>query len=306
MSVVSAITGSFSVAGTSPVSDMIIPAAAILAYLVLTMLTESRVWPHEIAPRRVLGLVKGIVLGFILVSVCILILGIIGVYRIESFNPDYNPWLAFLVIGVGAGITEEILFRGIGFRLIEESLGSWGAMGISGLAFGLLHAFNPDGTWWGGIAIAIEAGILFAAVYVLTRSLWWSIGLHFAWNMTEGPIWGSVVSGAGFSDSWFVSSWRGPDLLTGGSFGLEASLVPVILLGLLGIGLLIYAQRKAVMVRPVWSRRKVSQLQTSQMSQSEIVSSQTQADDGSVSDAGDDRLMTEVLPGEDIRDVDLD
>lgn len=277
MSINSAITGSFGTSETSLVPVMAQTLAAVLAYLVITMLTESRIWPLEIAPKRALGLVKGLLLGFILVSFCVLILAIIGVYRIESFNPAYNPWSAMMTIGVGAAVTEEILFRGILLRLFEESVGTWGATIISGLAFGLLHVVNPDGSWWGGFAIAIEAGLLFAAVYALTRSLWWCIGLHFAWNITEGPIWGSIVSGTGQAGSWFTSSWHGPEILTGGSFGLEASVIPVILWGILAVWMLVYTQRHAVMVAPAWSRRKL--LQTSQMGQSEIVPSQTQAND---------------------------
>jgi len=242
-----------------PTDSLVIPWTELIAaagsYVVLTFVMESRVWPYEIAPRRWLGLLKGALLGLILVSLCIGVLALTGVYRIDSVNPGYNPWRDLLVIGLVAAVAEEILMRGVLFRLVEEGLGTWGAVGVSAIVFGASHLGNPDATLWGAIAIAIEAGILFAALYALTRSLWWCIGLHFAWNIAEGPLFGSVVSGTGAGNSWFGSSWSGPSILTGGQFGLEASIVPVVLLGILGVGLLVYLQRHKMIVAPIWTRR---------------------------------------------------
>jgi len=238
--------------GDIPLADLI---GAVIAYAVLTFLMESRVWPYEIEYRRLMGVLKGIVLGAVLVSLCIAILAVAGSYSITGFDGDYSPWTALLVTGVCAGIAEEILFRGVLFRLVEEGLGTWGAVAVSALVFGGSHLTNSDGTLWAAIAIAVEAGILFAAVYVITRSLWWCIGLHFAWNVMEGPVFGSIVSGTGAQSSWFIASWTGPDILTGGAFGLEASIVPVVLLGALGLGLLAYASRKHLLVSPIWVRR---------------------------------------------------
>ena len=230
--------------------------AAVVAYLVLTMVTEARGWPYELAPRRLLGLLKGMLLGLLLVSLCVGVLAVFGVYRVESVNWGYDPWMALLVVGVVAGVTEEIMFRGVLFRLVEEGLGSWGAIGVSAVLFGGIHVMNAEGSWWGAVAIAIEAGILIGAVYALTRSLWWCIGLHLAWNVVEGPVFGSIVSGTGRAESWLVSTWNGPSILSGGSFGLEASIVPVVLMGLLGVALLVHAQRLGCLVAPIWVRKQ--------------------------------------------------
>jgi len=230
--------------------------AAIAAYIVLAFVMEARVWPYELRPRRALGIVKGMALGAVLVGVCVAILWIAGSYSITGFNPDYSPWMDLFTLGVTAGFAEEIMMRGTLFRLTEEGLGTWGAVAVSAVIFGGMHMANADATLWGALAIAIEAGILFAAVYVVTRSLWWCIGLHFAWNVAEGPIFGSIVSGSGAQNSWLTSTWTGPDILSGGVFGLEASIVPVILLGGLGVALLVYAWRKNLMVSPIWVRKK--------------------------------------------------
>jgi membrane protease YdiL (CAAX protease family) len=197
------------------------------------------------------------------VAICVGVLALLGVYRVAEIDPGYFTSQAFLSAvlstGLTAGIAEEILMRGVLFRLVEEGLGTWGAVAVSALIFGGLHLSNPDATVWGALAIAIEAGILFAAVYVITRSLWWCIGLHAAWNLVQGPVFGSIVSGTGARDSWLQAQWSGPDILTGGQFGLEGSIVPVILLGGLGLLLLIYAQRRHIMVAPIWARKAALQ-----------------------------------------------
>ncbi|HEV7489228.1 MAG TPA: CPBP family intramembrane glutamic endopeptidase, partial [Rhodanobacteraceae bacterium] len=85
-----------------------------------------------------------------------------------------------------AAVTEEVLMRGVLFRIVEGSLGSWIALVFSAALFGALHGFNPGATLTSSIAIALEAGVLLAAVFMYTRRLWMVIGLHTAWNFTEG------------------------------------------------------------------------------------------------------------------------
>ncbi|WP_165777277.1 CPBP family intramembrane glutamic endopeptidase [Bifidobacterium primatium] len=230
---------------------------AIVAYLVVVMAMEGRRLPAELAPMRALDLVRGGIASFVCIAVSIGIIALLGGYRIVGFNAGYDPWADLLTLGLTAGVAEEIMMRGILLRLVEESLGSWGAVAVSALVFGLLHVTNPDGTLWGGIAIAIEAGLLFGAIYLATRSLWWCIGFHAMWNIAEGPIFGSIVSGTGAQQSWLVAQWNGPELLTGGSFGLEASIIPVLVLGGLAIAILIHLQRHGRMIAPVWVRRKL-------------------------------------------------
>ncbi|MDF7663429.1 CPBP family intramembrane metalloprotease [Bifidobacterium sp. ESL0763] len=231
--------------------------AAIAGYVVVVRFMERRRHPLELRASRWPGLFAGFAIGFAAIGICIGVLAIAGDYRVVGFDSHYSPWIDLLSMGVCAGIAEEILMRGMLLRLVEEWLGSWGAVIVSALVFGLLHLGNQDGTVWGGVAIAIEDGILAAALYFVTRSLWVCIGQHIMWNIAEGPIFGSVVSGNGRQDSWLVSRWSGPDIMTGGNFGLEASIVPVVLMGIAGVALLVYAQRKGLLVRPSWTRRRI-------------------------------------------------
>ena len=90
---------------------------------------------------------------------------------------------------------EEILFRGVLFRWIEEFGGSWAALLITSIFFGAAHLFNPNASPIAAFGIALEAGLLLGAAYMLTRSLWLPIGIHAAWNFTQGEVFDIPVSG---------------------------------------------------------------------------------------------------------------
>lgn len=105
----------------------------------------------------------------------------------------------------------------------------WLALIVSSLFFGIVHIFNPGASLWSSIAIAIEAGLLLGAAYQYSGSLWLPIGIHWAWNFTQGNVFGFAVSGGDSGDSFFVSSATGPELFTGGAFGPEASILAAML-----------------------------------------------------------------------------
>jgi hypothetical protein len=167
--------------------------------------------------------------------------------------------LAFLPACILAGVLEEILIRGILFRILEQWLGSWIALAISAAIFGGLHFFNKGATPLDAAAISIEAGILLAAAYMLTRRLWLCIGTHIAWNFTQGGIFSVAVSG-GENKGLLSSRMVGPDWLTGGAFGAEASVVALGLCFAAGIVLLVLAIKKGNVVPPGWARRSAPEL----------------------------------------------
>jgi len=168
----------------------------------------------------------------------------------------YLPSAATLVgLGLVPAFMEEILIRGIVFRITEDSLGTWLAMVISALLFGFLHILNSGATWFAAVCIAVEAGVLLAAAYVTTRRLWFPIGLHFAWNFTQGGIFGVAVSGITVH-GLLKSTLTGPELISGGEFGAEASIFAVINRTAVAILLIVIAVQNGQIIRPFWSRRK--------------------------------------------------
>ena len=229
----------------------------VVAYTVLVKAIERRRL-GEFAAADILRLgLPGLLLGAVLMSSTVLVLWLAGSYHVTGTDPSVNWLPAVLVAGLGAGIGEEIFTRGALFRIIEEGMGTWWALAISALVFGASHIFNPGATLWSSLAIAIEAGVLLAAVYLVTRSLWPCIGLHAAWNIMQGSVYGIPVSGTD-TKGWLVSSRTGPDWLSGGVFGAEASVVALTLCSACSVLLLIVAVRRGAIVPPFWKRNRAS------------------------------------------------
>lgn len=196
----------------------------------------------------------GVLMGAGLYTLGVLILMIPGIYRIGGLNP-WSSLLPAAAVAVSSGVLEEILYRGLLFRIVEETLGSWIAVAVSSLVFGVSHLLNPQATVIGALAISVEAGLLLAAAYLLTRRLWLGIGLHMAWNYTQSGIFSGVVSGATSEPGLIQSAIEGPEFLTGGAFGLESSLVPFLLCTTAGAILLVKAIRRGHIMPPIWKRK---------------------------------------------------
>ena len=229
------------------------PAVFMLVFGALVV--ERRRPPVEIDPRRIGGIGVGLLLGAVMMLVIFGIIMALGGYRVEGTTTGYDYAGAILLLGVQAGIFEEIVFRWILFRLSEEYLGTWLAMLLSAAFFGFVHIGNPDGTVLGGVAIMLEAGLLFALVYALTRSLWVVIGFHAAWNVVQGPVLGVTVSGA-MPGGWLETSVHGPEILSGGAFGAESTLVAIVICLLLALWTARQLVRRGLVVAPVWVRRR--------------------------------------------------
>ena len=142
-----------------------------------------------------------------------------------------------LAVYFAAAILEELVFRAVIFRIVEQMAGTTLAIIVSAGLFALLHGLNPGVTATGIVSVALAGGITFALLYVLTRNLWLVIGVHFGWNFAEGSLFGAQVSGSGAAHSLLRTSLTGPELLTGGSFGPEGSIITIALYLLLAAAL---------------------------------------------------------------------
>ena len=158
------------------------------------------------------------------------------VYQPQKISCDIQNllygWLLFAVVGIG----EEIICRGIAFRLLCDRIGMIWALIVSALFFGFAHIFNDGATVWSALAIAVTSGWLLGVAYVYHQSLWAPIGMHWAWNYLEGYVFGCPVSGAFIQHPIITSRLFGPTWLTGGSFGPEASIAAI----LIGVAISLY------------------------------------------------------------------
>ncbi len=199
--------------------------------------------------------VLGIGAGAAIFTVVVGFAAVFGAYRILGWGGTEDLVEIVMVTGVAAGFIEEVITRGIIFRWLEELAGSWMALAISSLFFGFMHMGNDNATFWSSIAISIEAGILLGGAYMLTRNLWLAIGLHAGWNVTQGFIWGVPVSGNPFV-GMVESGLYGPDWLSGGAFGLEASVIALVVATSAGVWMVWQAAKAGNVVKPLWVRDK--------------------------------------------------
>jgi uncharacterized protein len=169
----------------------------------------------------------GGLIGSVMMLVPALILGIFGWVRWQ-WNPVPLPTLlSSLLLFAGVAAAEELLFRGFVFQRLISGLGQWPAQLITAAFFLLTHLNNPGMTGTVRVMASINiflASILFGLAFIRTKSLAMPLGLHWMTNWVQGSILGFGVSGTaqvGLLKPFFGNA---PIWLTGGQFGLEASL----------------------------------------------------------------------------------
>ncbi|MET9632737.1 CPBP family intramembrane glutamic endopeptidase [Lentzea sp. NPDC006480] len=197
-------------------------ALALAAYAWVVRRTERRE-PVEVALKGAPAAVgRGVLIGIGMFVVVIVNIAFLGGYEVHGWG-SVGGAVAIFGFMAAAAVTEEVLFRGILFRVVEERLGTWISLALTGLLFGLAHVFNPNATVWSALAIAVEAGFMLAAVYAATRNLWVPIGVHFGWNFAQGGVFSTSVSGQDAPQGLLDGVTSGPALVSGGEFGPEAS-----------------------------------------------------------------------------------
>ena len=241
----------------SPLTALAVTAGMVTlglaVYVLFVRFVERRPVSELALPGMGRELGVGLLVGSGLYTASVLILMVLGIYRIEGLNP-VSFMLPAVAMALSSGVFEELLFRGALFRIVEEWLGSWISLAVSSFVFGFVHLLNPAGTIMGALFISIEAGVLLGAAYMATRRLWMSMGFHMSWNYTQSAVFSGVVSGSVSEPGLIKPVIKGPDVLTGGSFGLESSLIAFLLCTTAGVVLLILAVRRGNIVQPFWRR----------------------------------------------------
>jgi uncharacterized protein len=238
--------GLAAVQGTALLSLVLGVATAVLAVFVYAWTvrwSECRA-PVEVAAKGATARIGlGVLIGVGWFAAVIVNIAFLRGYRVDGFGSAAGAAGLFGFMAAAA-VTEELMFRGVLFRLIEERTGTWIALVLTSVLFGLWHLLNPDATLWGAVAIAIEAGGTLAAAYAATRNLWVPIGLHFGWNFAAAGIFSTEVSGNGSTHGLLDGATSGPALLTGGDFGPEGSVYAVGFCVVTAVVFLLVARRR--------------------------------------------------------------
>lgn len=220
---------------------------AVLVYVWVVRRTERRDVVEVSREGAVSGLGWGTLLGIALFGLVIVNLAVLGSYTVHGLGTVTG---AVGLVGFMAAVAvgEELMYRGVLFRIIEGWTGTWVALTVTSLLFGLAHLVNPNATLWGALVIAIEAGGLLTAAYVATRKLWVPIGLHLGWNIAGSAIFSTEVSGNNTPQGLLDASTSGPMLITGGEFGPEGSVYSIVFCAVAAAVFIRMAYRRGHMV----------------------------------------------------------
>ena len=188
-------------------------------------------------PRWLYECLAGTLGGILLILLtALLVRGADGFHLIRT--PSIGGWQLLSAAGMllGVGFNEEIIARGYPFQRLVEGAGPWtGQLVFAGL-FALGHWGNPGmhgaTRAWATLNIGLAA-ILLGFCYLRTRSLALPIGVHLGWNWAQGSLLGFGVSGTtDIKGAWTPVFHGRPEWLTGGAFGLEASVACTLVCGL--------------------------------------------------------------------------
>ena len=188
----------------------------------------------------------GSLMGFGLFSFVIAILWLLGFYGVNGFNLVWASLIGALAGAFVSAFVQELIFRAVIYRINEEWLGTWWAVAISAILFGLIHLSSAGATIFSALAVALQAGVLLAAAYALTHRLWMALGIHMAWDFANDGIFGVGIAGRSGQPLHGLLQARlnGPKLLTGGALGVEASVITLVITLIAGMIMLRMAHQK--------------------------------------------------------------
>ncbi|MFL2666659.1 MAG: lysostaphin resistance A-like protein [Flavobacteriaceae bacterium] len=169
----------------------------------------------------------GLILGLLIMAFAYVFLSLIGEIVFENYTFDLQKIFLSIILFIGVSIFEEVIFRGYMLKNLLESFNPYVALFISSIFFSLIHGSNPNVTAIGLCNIFL-AGFFLGASYIFTKNLWFPIALHFSWNFFQS-MFGFKVSGL---DSYSIIEFSIPEnnMLNGGEFGFESSLLSIIIL----------------------------------------------------------------------------
>ena len=198
--------------------------------------------PLESFGLRIKGYEKdlkmGLALGAGLIAIGFLILFILGYLSVDGFSFPVGTLILYFLLFVVVSFHEEIMMRGYVLNNLMQSMNRYAALSISSVIFMSIHLLNPNVNFLSVVNLFL-AGIVLGIYYIHKPNLWLPIGMHLTWNFFQGPIFGFEVSGIE-TKSIINQSVRGNEIITGGAFGFEGSILATILI----ITIIVYLDKK--------------------------------------------------------------
>lgn len=155
---------------------------------------------------------------------------LIGTVEVASVQLVPRNLLGRLLLFLLMAVTEEIMLRGFVLgRMLSEGMNRFVALFLSSALFSAMHLLNPNFALLPFVNVLL-GGCLLGASFLYTRNLCFPIVLHWFWNWLQGPVLGYEVSGMDSGETLLTLRLTGSELLTGGNFGFEGSLLCTVLL----------------------------------------------------------------------------
>lgn len=212
----------------------------ILIYYVVYVNLEKRKL-HELALNKFgKDISIGVLTGFGLISLCVLILYGLGYYEAYGFNA-LSVILLPLTLLIAAALLEEIVFRGVIYRILEERFGTNIAL-LQALVFGVVHYGNENATIT-SVWFVVMLGVVLSLMYTYTQRLWLPFFFHLSWNFAQ-IVYGTPLSGDTNFNALLSSKFNGPSLFIGSEFGLEDSFFSILFMTLLAVYLYWLCKKK--------------------------------------------------------------
>ena len=182
--------------------------------------------------------VSGLLLGIGLIVLGFGTLYIFNFLSVASIQFSLIDQLFYLSLFAVVSLNEEIAIRGYILQNLSSSFNKYIALVLSSLVFMIMHIGNPNMSAVPLFNLFL-AGLLLGVYCIHKNNLWFPIGAHITWNYFQGPVLGFEVSGNDV-DSIFIQSLDGSELITGGEFGFEGSIILTVLM-IIGI---VYLDRR--------------------------------------------------------------
>jgi uncharacterized protein len=163
---------------------------------------------------------------------------LLGAVEITSVHFDGEILLGSLCVLVVAALMEEVMIRGYILSRLMSCMNKFVALCISSFIFAFMHLFNPNISFLPIFNIFL-AGLMLGAAFLYTRNLCFPITLHVFWNWLQGPLLGYEVSGAKLFPSTLTLHLPEKNIINGGDFGFEGSIICTVLL-IITTGAIIY------------------------------------------------------------------
>ncbi|MCU0325561.1 MAG: CPBP family intramembrane metalloprotease [Spirosomaceae bacterium] len=193
-------------------------------------------------PKEMFG---GFFFGFFTLSLVIFILYLLGHYQAISISTANYPFKFFTVL-IFAAIVEDLFHRGLIVRVCEEWLGTHLTLVIAMLVE-LQHIYNPNANLF-SLFLDLVWGFTMAMMFIYTKRIWLPFFFHLGWNFSQ-PFYGSNLTGLSDMGSIIQSTFNGPELLTGGVFGIENSIFTAIFLLMIGIVLYYLTKKEGKIIK---------------------------------------------------------